>query len=117
MKTAILSTNAPKVNRSLEMEFSYPESVEEAVEMFTAESVLDLAVGALDVARQGRIRSMLEKGRSEEEIKSTMSVWKPGVSVRTTAANPLDAAANLFATMDDDQKAEYLEKLKGLLGG
>lgn len=91
----------------------WPESLEEAAEMFSEEAILSNAFANGRVTVQAGIRRMLEAGKTEDEIQEAFKDWKLGVATAGLGGgDPLDRAAAKFKTMTPEEQAKFLEKLR-----
>src|SRR5512139_3101442 len=92
-------TRAPKVDRQITVNFNFHDNTLQDMVAWTSESnVKDTAVDSWIIGLQGKIRKMLEAGKTEKEIQDAIKDHKPDVVTR----GPVDyvsAAMNKFAKM------------------
>lgn len=107
----IISTSAPKVKKSMDVEYNLGANLDEAVKLFGAEVVHGKFVDAEIVTIQGLVRTGLEKGTDEATIKSRVAAHKPGVRARGIA-DPQAARKNMIAEFAKMSPAEQLAEMK-----
>lgn len=100
-----------------EVQFTYdlPESVEEAVEMFQQETVLDMFKRAFIIAAQANARKLMSAGLNSERIQETMSQWKPGVTVSTRSSVKTIDPIKFFSENFDGFTPERQEEIMRLI--
>lgn len=92
------------------------KSLDELKEAFGEEPVCAAAIAQLRVKYQAAVRSLAEAGKSDEEIASTMSTWKPGDKLGLGG----DPTANIlknFGNMSPEQQAQIIAQLQGMQQG
>lgn len=82
-----------------------PGSVSEAVDLYGEELVLDYFERSYIIRAQSTARSLIEAGKSEDEIRAEMAGFRPDISRRTTK-DPLATATTAVAKMSEEQKAQ-----------
>lgn len=93
-----------KTSGMAEVQFTYelPSNVEEAVQMFQPETVLEFFKRALIIAAQANARKLMSAGLNSERIQETMAQWKPGVTVSTrSSVKTIDPVKYLSESFDD----------------
>jgi len=112
--------------RTVECEYNFGETVEEAIELFGKEVVFSAFLAAAKVDAQSLVRRKLktnvpavegvsaERPYTDAEIQEALSQWKPGVKAERAAASVTDKAEALLTKMTEAQKAEFLEKLMAM---
>jgi len=99
------------VDKVAAVAYDFGATLEEAVDKFGADVVFTNFKRTAVITAQAAIRRMLEGDKSEEEIASAMSTWKPGVALERT----IDPVASLVGKWDSyspEEQAEILKKLK-----
>jgi hypothetical protein len=105
------------------MNFNFGETVDEAVELFGADVVLNGFIRANVVTLQGAMRAKLRAGVEGEDVSDSLlnpvegTAWKPGVQrVATGEAATKKFEANFDKMSDEDQQA-YIAKLQARAEG
>ena len=62
------------------------------------------------ITLQGLIRRYIAAGKNAAEIAETVAGWKPGMQMERTV-DPLGAARRAMGSMDEDEKAAFIESL------
>jgi hypothetical protein len=75
---ANIVANTKDGEHSIEFDYDFGDSLDQAVERFGAEIVWAHTLRSLTIAVQGAARGMMKSGKSREEILDAMSKWKPG---------------------------------------
>jgi hypothetical protein len=91
--------------------YDFGQTLEGAVEKFGADVVYSNFVRASKVTAQAAMRRLLEGGKSDEEVQSTMDSWKPGVALERTV-DPVAALMAKFGKMDASAQAQLLADLQ-----
>jgi len=89
-----------------------PETVEEAIERFGGEAILSNAISNFTVTMQGRIRSLIKQGKTQDEIQTALGSMAMGVSMPRSSADPIAAVKAKIGTMTEEQKAALLAELR-----
>jgi hypothetical protein len=81
MKTCTIktSTRKPVAVQTIECEVQKPETLAEAVEMYTEAVVLSLFDAEFDIKCQAAIRMKLEQEKSADEIRQYADSWMPSI--------------------------------------
>ncbi len=112
MKTQEVSAKSPKLDRETTCYVEVPETVEEAVEMFGGEAVVSNAIANWVVTLQAAERRMHTAGKTDEEITEAMADAKMGIATSGGRIDPIQASLAKFKTMNSDEQADYLNKLR-----
>lgn len=91
---------------------SFPETLEEAEQMYGADAVLSNAFANWRVTLQSNIRSGLKRGESIEAIQARLAGAKMGVATAGGKTDPVDAFMAMYQSSTPEKQAELLEKLK-----
>ena len=114
--------NALNEQKSMEVEFDFPESTEEAVALWGEKVCFSKINAAVTVDLQGFIRRHMEKGKTEAQIKALLEnvnadnpeaqpkAWAPGVSAvkKSKVERLLDKTADLT----DEEFDAYVKSLR-----
>ena len=98
------------VEKAAAVAYDFGATLDEAVEKFGADVVFTNFKRTAVITAQAAIRRMMEGGKSEEEIATTMQSWKPGVALERT----IDPVASLVGKWDSYSKEEQDEILRKL---
>ena len=109
---AIASGNKPE-GWSIELPHNLPESIDDMISTFGAETVYNAAFAQIIVGFQAAVRRLAEAGKSDEEIISTMATWKPGMRLGL-GGDPIARTLANFGNLSPEQQAELLAKLATL---
>lgn len=112
MKTQEVSAKSPKLEKETMAYIEVPETVEEATEMFGGEVVNSNAIANWIVTLQAAIRRMHTAGKTDEEIQETVAKAKMGIVTSGGRIDPIQASLVKFKTMNSDEQADYLNKLR-----
>jgi len=107
-----VSAKSPKLERETVVLVNYGATVEESIEMFGAEAVNSNALANWVVTLQAGIRRAHSAGKTDEEIQEVMGNAKMGVAVSGGRVDPIQASLAKFKTMNEDERAEFLDKLR-----
>jgi len=91
--------------------YDFGQNLEGAVEKFGADVVYSNFVRASKVTAQAAMRRLLEGGKSQEEVQTTMDSWKPGVTLERTV-DPVAVLLAKFGKMDASAQAQLLADLQ-----
>lgn len=91
--------------------FDFGQNLDGAVAKFGAEVVYSNFVRASKVTAQAAMRRLMEAGKSQEEVQTTMEAWKPGVALERTV-DPVAALLAKFGKMDAAAQAQLLADLQ-----
>lgn len=103
-------TKAPKLERSLEVMYDMPDTVEGLVEKFGAEAVVAGAAANIKIDFQAAVRRQMEANKTDEEIVSVMGTWKPGDKL-SLPTDPVARIRNSWGVLTEDQKAALMAEL------
>ena len=111
----LIETSAPKVDRSISVEYDFGGNLEAAVGLFGADVVYSNFEDNVVIGLQGLVRRNLEKKddkfMSDEEIRAAVEAWAPGVGAKR--GDPLAALMSRFQKLTPEKQAEMIAKLKG----
>lgn len=92
-------------------------SASEMIEMFNDGVVHDLAIRSAKIKAQSQIRSLLEAGKSQEEIAKEFVSFDPSASRRPTPKDPVQAILSGFGNLDPEKREEVLKSLRESMQG
>lgn len=101
----------PKDDKEAKVVLNQPATVEEAIELWGGDSVLNHATANVRVTLQGIIRRLMDASKTQEEITELTADWKPGVTIEGVGANPADRILKNFDKMTAEEKQKILEQL------
>ncbi len=102
--------------REATISVEFGETVEESIEAFTGDVVNSNFIQSAKITAQAAMRRLLELGKSQEEIAATMAEWKPGVQLQRSS-DPAAAMLGKFASMTQDEQAQFIQELKARAAG
>lgn len=110
-----ITTKAPKAVKegkkpegwAIDIPFNFGTDLEEARALYGDKVVYNLYAGQARVAFQSQVRRLAEAGKSDEEIKSALSGWRPGTSI-SVEKDPLTAARENFMKLSPEEQAMLL---------
>lgn len=111
---AKITANTKDGEHSIEFDYDFGDSLEQAVERFGAEIVWAHTLRSLTIAVQGAARGMMKSGKSKDEILDAMSKWKPGTP-REVKSNE-EKMRDLVAKMTPEQLEALQEQLRAAKG-
>lgn len=91
--------------------YSYPDTIEEAINLYTDTVVYNIFKKQAIVLAQGVARPMLDEGKSHDDIQSFMDTWRPDVKIERTRVRTVASIPELLAnwdTLDADKRAEIM---------
>ena len=117
MATMEVGAKAPKVEKNWAGTIEVPDTAAEMINSYGDQAVKDNAWANFKITIQSAIRRMLEAGKSDDEIQTTVSAMKMGVSLPragggmtvTTAKNKLLGA---WSEMTDEERKAFMAALK-----
>ncbi|GIV03920.1 MAG: hypothetical protein KatS3mg015_2750 [Fimbriimonadales bacterium] len=96
--------------------YDLPETLDEAVEKFGAEKVLNGFLADLRISLQSFIRTRIQKGYTQVQIQADVDRWAPGTRVGVgQKADPQQAFLAWFAALPPERQKEELQKLRSAL--
>jgi len=107
-----VSAKSPKLERNTVIMVNYGGTVEESIEMFGADAVNSNALANWIVTLQAGIRRAHKAGKTDDEIQELLGSAKMGVAVSGGQIDPIQASLAKFKTMNAEEQAEYLDKLR-----
>lgn len=113
-----ITTRAPKAvesgkkpeDWSISLADPFLGSLEELSDQYGAETIADCARAQLRVKFQSAVRSLAEAGKTDDEISSTMSSWKPGDKLGL-GGDPQALILKNFGNMSPEQRAALIAQL------
>lgn len=91
--------------------YDLPTNLDAAVELFGHDAVYSRFKASLIIDIQAFMRGMMNKGKTDDEIRAAVSNWKPGVKV--AGKTPKEKIADLFSKLSAEERAELLAKFTG----
>lgn len=97
-------------------DFDFGTTTDEAVAKFGAEAVFNGFERSAVIAYQNKVRTLLNAGKTDDEIKTIMADWMPGVVTRTPGVkkDPKAAMLERFAKMTPEERKAFIAELKGM---
>ena len=116
-----ITTRAPKACESGKKpegwSISLPDpflgELEELAEKYGKEVIAEAARAQLRIKFQAAVRSLAEAGKSDEDITSTMSSWKPGDKLGL-GGDPQALILKNFGNMTAEQRAALIAQLSAM---
>jgi len=106
-----ISAKVPKANnRVVEGIIDLGDNLDDAIAKFSAYVVYSNFKANAKITAQSRMRSLAEKGKSDDEIQVALSAWKPGVAAERVV-DPMASIMSKFASLPADKQAEIIDKL------
>ena len=106
----IIDVTAKKNDAEGTVPFDFGEDLEEMVSLFGESVTFSNARAQMKIGLQAAMRRRLEAGQPVADL---ATAYKPGVQLERIV-DPIAAAKAKFATMDDDERAEFLESLRAM---
>lgn len=115
MEGQTITTKASKDadSRSITLPDPFLGELEELEEKYGKEIVAEAARAQLRVKFQAAVRSLLKANKSDEEISSTMSSWKPGDKLGL-GGDPQAMILKNFGNMTPEQRAQLIAQLSAI---
>ncbi len=107
-----VSAKSPKLDRETVIMVNYGKDVDESVEMFGADAVNSNALANWTVTLQAGIRRAHAAGKTDDEIQDLLGNAKMGIAISGGRIDSIQASLAKFKTMNENERAEYLERLK-----
>lgn len=98
-------------DRSVEVEYDLPETLDGLVEKFGAEVVASAATDSFTIAIQALMRRHIDK--SQEEVQALVAEWVPGTRAAAVKKTPLEKAQAALRAMSEEDRAAFLASLGG----
>jgi hypothetical protein len=119
MSLTKVETNAPKTDRSLEVEYDFGDTVAEAMAKFGESVVFSNYKQNVVIALQSLVRRELEKKEdkrvSDDSIITKVAAWIPGVAAIRTG-DKKQKALEVFMSLSTEEKLEFIKKLRESAG-
>ena len=106
-----ITAKSPKTGKSLTVEYAMGETLAELVQTFGEDVVYNVARQQLVIKLQAVIRSGLDKGASDEEIRNHVKAWRPGVAARF-GVDALKVAESKFDSLTPEEQDAYIAQLQ-----
>ena len=101
--------------------YSSGSTVEEAIQMFGAEAILDGFHKSATIAIANVLRLAMQAGETDEQLRERLANYKPGVSQRgprqAQAQDPVAAILAKAASLEGDAQAAFIQELIKKLRG
>lgn len=106
-----MEVSAKRTNgASVKVEYEFGSDLAGAVAIFGEDVIYQNAVGSLKVALQGWLRSQLDQGKSEADITSGVTSWKPGQ--RKQGKSPQEKLRDQLNSLTPEERAALLKEYK-----
>lgn len=101
----------PDTDRQVEVEWECPTDLDGLIKKWGAEVVANNAISSMRVSVQGIMRTAMsgEPPKSDKEIQTIVSKYKPGLRVR--GKTPQEKIAEQFAKMSEADKRSIIQRL------
>lgn len=106
------SKNVDGEKREGEVEWNPGGTLEEAAEMYGADTVYDLYRRAAVIKLQAAIRQRLEQGADQASIEAEFGDWRPDVD-RTPTRDPKTAILSNFNKLTAEEREQLIAQLRG----
>ena len=108
----IIDKETKEITRQCVAYVNFGGTAEESVEMFGGDAVNSNAWANYKITARAAVVRMMLMEKTDEEIQETMKDAKMGVAVSGGRVDPIQASLAKFKTMNREEQAEYLEKLR-----
>jgi hypothetical protein len=98
--------------RTVTVNYSIPESLQEMVGKYGEDTVYEFANRAVTQAVQNIARVRLNEDASEEDCQKAVSEWIPGVRGTANRKTPKERAIAALGSLNAEELAELLLKVK-----
>ena len=107
------ATPAVPARGPVEVEIGIPDGVDALVKAYGAEVVGSAAKGAIVISAQAKMRTLLDKGKSQSEIQSEMASWRP--DVRTIVKqSAFEKASTSIKSLSPEERKKLLADLQAM---
>lgn len=89
----------------------HDESLAAMTQAFGEDAVKSAAIADMVIAVQSLIRAAIEKGKTDAEIQTIISSWKPGVKTSLGPADPVESVMKKFTQMSPEEQANFQKEL------
>ena len=86
-------------------------TMDDLIELYTENVVYKSAIAAIKISAQSNIRRLIAVGKTAEEVVEEMKDWKPGVTERRGAIDPVASLLSKWGSMSEEEKADVLTRL------
>jgi hypothetical protein len=105
-----IEVTAKKNDAEATINYDFGENLDEMKEKFGDNVTFTNARAQMKIVLQAAMRRRLEAGQPVDDLADN---WKPGVQMERIV-DPIAAAKAKYATMSDDERAAFLEELRGM---
>uniref|UniRef100_A0A6M3KZA1 Uncharacterized protein n=1 Tax=viral metagenome TaxID=1070528 RepID=A0A6M3KZA1_9ZZZZ len=105
-----IKAKVPELDREMVLEYDFGKDLDEAVVKFGKDPIYQDFVASAKITIQSAMRSMARGGKTDEEINTALSEWKPGVA-RARTVDPVAASINRFASMSNEDQEGFIAQL------
>lgn len=101
----------PDTDRTVEVDWDCPEDIDGLVKKWGPQVVANNAISSMRVSVQGIMRSAMaaDPPKSDKDIQTIVSKYKPGLRVR--GKTPQEKIAEQFAKMSEQDKRAIIQRL------
>lgn len=92
-------------------------TAQEAITKFGDDLVFEYFVRSAKIRAQAEQRTLLEAGKTQEEIVAAFQGWRPGAERKRTPKDPAASVLANFASLSPEQQAAILEQLRAQMSG
>lgn len=97
--------------RSVTVQYDFPDTVAGLIEKYGEEAVHGAAVGTFTINLQALLRRHIDK--TDEELQELATNWVPGTRGPAVKKTPLEKAKSALGSLTPEQRAELLAALQG----
>ena len=114
MATEKVSTSESNAEgaRKLDVDFNFGEDLDNAADLFGDEPVYNLYLRGARIAVNQFVSDQMKAGKTDEEILSLVTEFKPGTKAPRQAATSVEKLMKAFTKMTAEDKARILASLK-----
>lgn len=104
-------TVSTKEGASITVNYAIGESVDENLKLYGEDVCNDALRASLILRVQGRVRSLINSGKTAEEINTALSGWKIGIVTRK-GVSPKEKIKGLYEKCSPEERNALLKELK-----
>jgi len=104
-----MDVSAKKGGKTITVPFNFGENLEEAVAMYEAGPVFNHYRAQAKISLQANLRRWMEAGKTDEEIATLASTWKPGLVAERVPSTK--KYMKYFMGLDAEARQKLLEEL------
>ena len=97
---------------AFEGQFDFGGNLEGAVERFGEQVVYNHAKLSIGLSTGGRVRDLIEDGKSPDQVQADLDEWKPGLVTRKAKKSGRQTFIEDMAVLSPEAQMAELEKLK-----